>query len=114
MRDRRDTHAYGWSPRSFIEEGLLEYVFDDLESGQLSFIEQVVRLQLLRHCAPLEGDTEGRVVLLENEDPTAPMNWDGALRALRRRVREHDVEDWSRDFLDALAVFHDRAVEARS
>lgn len=85
VRDRRDTHAYGWSPRSFIEEGLLEYVFDDLESGQLSFIEQVVRLQLLRHCAPLEGDTEGRVVLLENEDPTAPMNWDGALRALRRR-----------------------------
>ncbi|MCK6065680.1 MULTISPECIES: alpha,alpha-trehalose-phosphate synthase (UDP-forming) [Microbacterium] len=31
------------------------------------------------------------------------------MRALRRRVREHDVEDWSRDFLDALAVFHDRA-----
>ncbi|MEN2740656.1 alpha,alpha-trehalose-phosphate synthase (UDP-forming) [Microbacterium sp. X-17] len=24
------------------------------------------------------------------------------MRALRRRVREHDVEDWSRDFLDAL------------
>jgi trehalose 6-phosphate synthase len=31
------------------------------------------------------------------------------MRALRRRVREHDVEDWSQDFLDALAVFHDRA-----
>ncbi|MFG6401725.1 trehalose-6-phosphate synthase [Microbacterium sp. P04] len=30
------------------------------------------------------------------------------MRALRRRVREHDVEDWSRDFLDALAVFHER------
>lgn len=30
------------------------------------------------------------------------------MRALRRRVREHDVEDWSKDFLDALAVFHDR------
>lgn len=28
------------------------------------------------------------------------------MRALRRRVREHDVEDWSQDFLDALAVFH--------
>lgn len=83
VRERRDTHAYGWSPRSFIEEGLLEYVFDDLESGQLSFIEQVVRLQLLRHCAPLDGDAQGRVVLLPTSD--APMNWDGALRALRRR-----------------------------
>ncbi|QEW03460.1 alpha,alpha-trehalose-phosphate synthase (UDP-forming) [Microbacterium lushaniae] len=30
------------------------------------------------------------------------------MRALRRRVREHDVEDWSREFLDALAAFHDR------
>ncbi len=29
------------------------------------------------------------------------------MRALRRRVREHDVEDWSRDFLHALATFHD-------
>jgi trehalose 6-phosphate synthase len=32
------------------------------------------------------------------------------MRALRRRVREHDVEDWSQDFLDALAVFHGSAV----
>jgi trehalose 6-phosphate synthase len=32
------------------------------------------------------------------------------MRALRRRVREHDVEDWSQDFLDALAVFHERAM----
>ena len=29
-----------------IDAGLLEFVFDDLESGQLSFIEQVVRVQL--------------------------------------------------------------------
>jgi trehalose 6-phosphate synthase len=25
------------------------------------------------------------------------------MRSLRRRVLEHDVEDWSREFLDALA-----------
>jgi trehalose 6-phosphate synthase len=30
------------------------------------------------------------------------------MRALRRRVREHDVEDWSREFLAALAAFHGR------
>jgi trehalose 6-phosphate synthase len=28
------------------------------------------------------------------------------MRALRRRVREHDVEDWSREFLEALEAFH--------
>ncbi|MCJ1706751.1 trehalose-6-phosphate synthase [Microbacterium sp. VKM Ac-2923] len=30
------------------------------------------------------------------------------MRTLRRRVREHDVEDWSRGFLEALSAFHDR------
>ena len=34
------------------------------------------------------------------------------MRALRKRVRDHDVEDWSREFLDALSVFHDRASSA--
>jgi trehalose 6-phosphate synthase len=30
------------------------------------------------------------------------------MRALRRKVLEHSVEDWSREFLEALAVFHDK------
>jgi trehalose 6-phosphate synthase len=30
------------------------------------------------------------------------------MRALRRRVLEHTVEDWSNDFLDALSAFHDK------
>jgi trehalose 6-phosphate synthase len=34
------------------------------------------------------------------------------MRALRRRVREHDVEDWSEDFLAALETFHGSAVGA--
>jgi trehalose 6-phosphate synthase len=33
------------------------------------------------------------------------------MRALRKRVREHDVEDWSQDFLEALAVFHSGPTE---
>ncbi|MFJ6652127.1 trehalose-6-phosphate synthase [Microbacterium sp. NPDC091313] len=36
------------------------------------------------------------------------------MRSLRRRVREHDVEDWSQDFLDALAVFHERSLAVSS
>ena len=34
------------------------------------------------------------------------------MRALRRRVREHDVEDWSHDFLDTLSAYHRRATGA--
>lgn len=34
------------------------------------------------------------------------------MRALRRRVLDHTVEDWSREFLEALAVFHDRKERA--
>ncbi|GAA1959620.1 trehalose-6-phosphate synthase [Microbacterium deminutum] len=30
------------------------------------------------------------------------------MRALRRRVLDHTVEDWSRDFLDALDAFHEQ------
>lgn len=87
VRDKRETRAYGWSPRSFIEHGLLEYVFDDLESGQLSFIEQVVRVQLLRWCCPLAGDAGGEVVLVHPDaQPTTPgSTWESALRSLRRK-----------------------------
>lgn len=81
-RKRTDTHAYGWSPARFIADGLLEFVFDDLESGQLSFIEQVVRLQLLRWAWPVAGDTTGKVVFcdpgLEVSRPV-PGTWDSAV-----------------------------------
>lgn len=30
------------------------------------------------------------------------------MRSMRRKVVDHTVEDWSREFLDALAVFHNR------
>lgn len=84
VRGKRETVAYGWSPEAMVREGLLEFVFDDLESGQLSFIEQVVRLELLRWAHPLAGDTEGRVVLCE---PAAEVGrtWESASRAYRRK-----------------------------
>ncbi|WP_300011094.1 ATP-binding protein [Pseudonocardia sp.] len=85
-RDRRTVTIYGWTPWEFVRAGLLDYVFDDLDTGQLSFVEQVVRLQLLRYTYPLDGDSEGRVVLAE---PAAvgeqvPMSWERARRRTRR------------------------------
>jgi len=84
VRDKRETHAYGWSPLSFITNGLLEYVFDDLESGQLSFIEQVTRVQLLRWCHRLGGDATGKVVLTDPGDSVGT-TWESATRALARK-----------------------------
>lgn len=90
VRDRGDTHAYGWSPSRFVSAGLLEYVFDDLESGQLSFIEQVVRLQLLRWAWPLAGDTSGAVVLADPDGQATgpvPSTWESAARHYRTAKR---------------------------
>ena len=94
VRDRSDTHAYGWSPARFVEVGLLEYVFDDLESGQLSFIEQVVRLQLLRWAWPLAGDTTGRIVLADpglQPAPPVPATWESATRHWRTHKARHPL-----------------------
>lgn len=90
VRDRNETHAYGWSPSRFVEAGLLEYVFDDLESGQLSFIEQVVRLQLLRWAWPLAGDSRGRIVLTDPDlQPNViPSTWESASRDFRTTKRD--------------------------
>ena len=85
-RDRRQVHVYGWTPWAFIREGLLDYVFDDLEQGQLSFVEQVVKLQLLRWAYPVEGDDTGCVVLINPDElgETVPNSWERA-----RRVAKH-------------------------
>ncbi|WZH36099.1 MAG: alpha,alpha-trehalose-phosphate synthase (UDP-forming) [Microbacterium enclense] len=36
------------------------------------------------------------------------------MRSMRKKVRDHDVEDWSREFLQALSTFHDTASSARA
>ena len=89
VRDKRETHAYGWSPLAMIREGLLEFVFDDLESGQLSFVEQVVRTELLRWAYPLAGDTTGQVVLCE-PDHTVGRSWEAASRAMAAKLATRD------------------------
>ncbi|WCO67247.1 hypothetical protein PO878_00735 [Iamia majanohamensis] len=117
VRDRNDTHAYGWSPARFISAGLLEYVFDDLESGQLSFIEQVVRLQLLRWAWPLAGDESGAIVLadpdLQTGDPV-PSTWESAGRHFRTKKRAGLAAGAGmvvRDLDDIVAFVADKVTE---
>jgi DNA helicase HerA-like ATPase len=60
---------FSWTPREFIEKGLLRFLFT--ESGdfrnQLTFVEERVRSQLLRNAEPVEGSPgvvriEGKLV----------------------------------------------------
>ncbi len=65
-RDATDVRAFGWPPMDFIRQGLLRFCFNAPEdaSTQISFVEQRVRVQLVRWAYPLEGE-EGAVLLAE-------------------------------------------------
>jgi DNA helicase HerA-like ATPase len=104
VRPKASTAAYGWSPLALIREGLLEYLFDDLESGQLSFIEQVVRTQLLRWAHKHAGDDTGKVVLA---DPPMGLgrSWEAALRALDRKTDLTGADGQVIETLDELVTF---------
>ena len=51
-------------------------------------------------------DIEGLKDAIMRAVEMTPAEQGRRMRALRRRVLEHSVEDWSREFLEALAVFH--------
>jgi uncharacterized protein len=108
VRDKSETYAYGWSPLALIKLGLLEYIFDDLESGQLSFIEQVVRVQLARWACPLVNDTTGKVVFVDPAQQTTGHignTWEAALRALQKKDPVASNLGFVAESLDELVEF---------
>lgn len=83
---RRDDHAlpssesrhegvkvFGWTPHAFVLEGLLRFCFADASDmrGQLSFVEERVRGELLRRAVPVL-DHPGSVGLLAGAADGAP------------------------------------------
>ncbi len=69
--------AFAWTPREFIDEGLLRFLFTDAsdQRNQLSFIEERVRAQLRRYAVDVDG-MPGAVVLRDPadvDDPYAPV-----------------------------------------
>lgn len=56
--------AFRWTPREFIDEGLLRFLFTDASDtrNQLAFVEERVRAQLRRWAADIAGEP-GAVVL---------------------------------------------------
>ncbi len=110
VRRPSETRAYGWSPVRFILAGLLQYVFEDLESGQYSLIEQSVRLELLRWAWPVEGDDTGKVVFCdpENQQPKVSNTWDSALEywhQTKLKSPKHDKSYYLIATLDDLVKF---------
>ena len=86
-RDTADVNAYGWTPEQFIREQLLQFCFtaDDERSTQVGFVEQQVRIQLLRRLRRLEGDPTGAVVIVEAVPPKTGFNPD--------RLAERDPDE---------------------
>ena len=77
-RKTADVNAYGWTPEQFIREQLLQFCFtaDDERSTQVGFVEQQVRIQLLRRLRRLEGDLTGAVVVADAVLPNTGFNPD--------------------------------------
>ena len=105
-RQTADVSAYGWTPERFIREQLLQFCFtsDDERSTQVGFVEQQVRIQLLRRLRRLEGDTTGAVVVVETVPPNTSFNPDrlaGREPDAAQAGAGHVVRDFG-DLLDLL------------
>ena len=86
-RPTAEVNAYGWTPERFIREQLLQFCFtsDDERATQVGFVEQQVRIQLLRRLRRLEGDASGAVVIADVVAPNTSFNPD------RLAAREPDA-----------------------
>ena len=65
--------AFTWTPREFIEEGLLRFLFTDAQDvrNQIPFIEERVRSQLERYAVDVAGEP-GAVVLRDPSERHRP------------------------------------------
>ena len=77
-----DVEAYGWTPEAFVRKQLLQFAFTaaDERATQVGFVEQQVRIQLLRRLRRLAGDPTGAVVILDEPPPGAGFDPDRLAR----------------------------------
>ena len=106
-REASDVLAYGWSPETFIREGLLRFCLTAPEDArtQVSFVEQRVRVQLARWAYPLESE-DGAVVLTEPPDGCS-YNLDRIIEE-RREPRPAGAGAPIRDFPDLVDFLTER------
>lgn len=98
---------FRWTPREFIDEGLLRFLFTDAADGrnQLAFVEERVRAQLKRWAADIAGEP-GAVVLRRpgpeghrkpvsdlGDDELVIRDFDGLVAALESLLEPVDESD---------------------
>jgi DNA helicase HerA-like ATPase len=73
-----DIDPYGWTPEQFIRDQLLQFCFtsEDERATQVGFVEQQVRIQLLRRLRRPAGDDSGAVVIADQVAPNTGYNPD--------------------------------------
>ncbi len=93
--------AFTWTPREFIDEGLLRFLFTDADGNrnQIPFIEERVRAQLARFAVDVDG-VPGAVVLRDPIEGIRPGE-----RVVPHRG-ERVISDL-RSLVDAIAEFVD-------
>lgn len=105
-RATEDVAVYGWTPEQFIREQLLQFCFTsaDDRGTQVGFVEQQVRIQLLRRLRRLAGDATGAVVILDRVASDTGFNPD---RLAEREPEEAMAGDGMvlRDFGDFVDLF---------
>jgi hypothetical protein len=101
-RPHAEVRVYGWTPLEFIREGLLRFCFTDDEDRrtQVGFVEQRVRVQLARHCYPLE-DGSGAVVI-DDPPPATSYNFERIAIAGRPTRATGEGQAVLRDFSDLV------------
>jgi len=109
---RDEVTTYGWTPWEFLTSGLLRFCFteDDVAQTQVSFVEERVRTQLVRHAYPLQG--EPGAVCLTDDPGRAPQLFDRAVAAAERRDPQPEfVGEAIRNFADLVDVLTTRVVD---
>jgi hypothetical protein len=102
-RDVTEVAAYGWTPEQFIRLQLLQFCFtaEDERATQVGFVEQQVRIQLLRRLRRLAGDTSGAVVIADAPDQRAGYNPDRLAARVPREAQAFEGQV-IRDFGDLI------------
>lgn len=111
-RDHADVHAYGWTPEQFVRDQLLQFCFtaEDDRTTQVGFVEQQVRIQLLRRLRRLAGDTTGAIVIAHAPAANAGYNPD---RLAAREPAEATAGSGKvvRSFADLVELLEEIAAE---
>ena len=115
-RKTAEVSAYGWTPERFIRDQLLQFCFtsEDERSTQVGFVEQQVRIQLLRRLRRLQGDDSGAVVILPEAPAGTGFNPD-RLAAREPEAATPGAGHLVRDYGDLVALLEEaEADEGRS